>query len=243
MASSGELGLVLLPGLDGTGRLFLPLLETLPATFDVQVLRYPPDRPLSYPELLKYVLSRLSSSADQPIVLCAESFSGPLAIDLACTGPLNVQLNVKGVIFCATFARSPRPRLLNLGRLLPLSGLLRLPIPEWVVKALLLGDDVEDSMVRLFFQNLSEVRAGALARRLREVAMVDRTSKLSAIRVPCCYLRATRDRMVPARCLTDFQDHIPGLRVNEIEGPHMILQAKPKACSGVILDFMKHCVG
>ena len=243
MASSGELGLVLLPGLDGTGRLFQPLLETLPTTIGVQVLDYPPDRPLSYPELLEYVLLRLSSSRDQPIVLCAESFSGPIAIDLACSG----QLNIKGVIFCATFARSPKPILLNLARLLPLSGLLRLPIPGWVVKALLLGNDVEDSredlLVRLFFQNRSEVSAGALAQRLREVGVVDRTSKLSAIHVPCCYLRATRDRLVPARCLTDFQDHIPGLRVEEIEGPHMILQAKPRACSGVILDFMKHCVG
>ena len=234
---------MLLPGLDGTGRLFRPLLEILPTTFDVQVLHYPPDGPFSYPELFEYVLSRLSSSGDQPIVLCAESFSGPIAIDLVCSGQFNIQLDIKGVIFCATFARSPHPRMLNLARLLPLSGLFRLPIPEWAVKSLLLGNDVDDSTVRLFFQNLSEVSAGALAQRLREVAVVDRTSKLRAIRVPCCYLRATRDRLVPARCLTDFEDHIPGLRVKEIEGPHMILQAKPKACSEIVLDFMKRCVG
>lgn len=39
--------LVLLPGLDGTGLLFQPLLEALGAIFPVQVICYPPDQCLS----------------------------------------------------------------------------------------------------------------------------------------------------------------------------------------------------
>ena len=42
--------LVLLPGLDGTGMIFEPLLTHLPEEIDAQVVRYPVDRPMSFQE-------------------------------------------------------------------------------------------------------------------------------------------------------------------------------------------------
>lgn len=39
--------LLMLPGMDGTGRLFAPLLPHLPAAIDPRVLSYPPDLPLA----------------------------------------------------------------------------------------------------------------------------------------------------------------------------------------------------
>ena len=44
--------LVLLPGMDGTGTLFEPLLQALGQHWPVQVLHYPGDQPLGYPCLL-----------------------------------------------------------------------------------------------------------------------------------------------------------------------------------------------
>ena len=46
------LQLVLLPGMDGTGDLFDPLLSALPAAPPPVVLRYPAREPLDYPCLL-----------------------------------------------------------------------------------------------------------------------------------------------------------------------------------------------
>ena len=43
--------LVLLPGMDGTGDLFAPLLSALSPALRTIVIRYPSDRPLGYAEL------------------------------------------------------------------------------------------------------------------------------------------------------------------------------------------------
>jgi len=108
---------------------------------------------------------------------------------------------------------------------------------------LFLGRDVEETVIQLFLQSISEVSANTLALRLREVAALDSVSTLEAIRVPCCYIRAKSDALVPRRCLRPFQERIPHLVVKEVEGPHLILQANPKMCSEIIKGFLNHIAG
>lgn len=72
--------LVLLPGLDGTGRLFQPLLAHLPSTIDPLVISYS-NLAGTYAEMLP--AARKELPPDRPFVLLAESFSGPAAIALA----------------------------------------------------------------------------------------------------------------------------------------------------------------
>jgi pimeloyl-ACP methyl ester carboxylesterase len=211
-----DLELVLLPGLDGTGQLFAPLLKELPAGLRVTVIDYPPQEPLTYAQLAAQVGKRLPP--DRPLVLCAESFSGPIAVQMVHSG----MPNVKGVILCATFARSPHP-LLHLARRLPLSILFRLPVPRLLVRQLFLGRAAPESLVRLFQQSLSAVSPATLAARVRQVASVDMGPSLEAVKVPCCYIRASSDALVPHQCLKPFQKGIPHLVVKEVEGSHLIL--------------------
>src|SRR2546430_17674636 len=96
-----ELPLVLLPGLDGSGLLFRPLIDHLPPELDPIVVAYPPDRALGYDELLPLALKALPTSA--PFALLGESFSGPLALMAAARAPEGLQ----AVILCATFVRKP----------------------------------------------------------------------------------------------------------------------------------------
>jgi hypothetical protein len=49
--------LLLLPGMDGTGQLFTPLLTALPPTLSAVAFSYPPDEPLGYEELLPLIES------------------------------------------------------------------------------------------------------------------------------------------------------------------------------------------
>ncbi len=72
---------VLLPGMDGTGLLFTPLLSALPIGVDPIVVSYPADRAASPEELLRIVLAHLPGEG--AYVLIAESFSGPLALRAA----------------------------------------------------------------------------------------------------------------------------------------------------------------
>ena len=76
--------LVLLPGMDGTGDLFAPLLSALPPALRTIVVRYPCDRPLAMPNWRR---TRARAPQDQPFVLLGESFSGPIAAAIAARRP------------------------------------------------------------------------------------------------------------------------------------------------------------
>src|SRR4051812_16660002 len=93
--------LILMPGMDGTGELFAPLLRALGNSIETTVLRYPTDEPLGYSELLPRVRAALPASG--PFVLLGESFSGPLAIMIAAEAPAGL----RGVILSASFASNP----------------------------------------------------------------------------------------------------------------------------------------
>ena len=95
--------LILLPGLDGTGELFAPLVAHLGADIETRVVAYPPDGSQRYTDLLEYV--RASLPVDEPFVLLGWSFSGPLALMIAAEHPENF----RGVILCASFQSNPRP--------------------------------------------------------------------------------------------------------------------------------------
>ena len=93
--------LVLLPGMDGTGILFEPLLDALPQGWTAQVVRYPPDKPLGYESLLDVVLHAIEGN--EPFMLVGESFSGPLALMAALGKPAGLQ----AVILCAIVHSKP----------------------------------------------------------------------------------------------------------------------------------------
>ena len=83
MTAKKSLTLVLLPGLDGTGLLFEPLLAALPSSIRTQVVAYPPDQSLSLAEYAALVRKLLPKG---DVVLLAESFSGLVALSLLVEG-------------------------------------------------------------------------------------------------------------------------------------------------------------
>jgi surfactin synthase thioesterase subunit len=72
---------VLLPGLEGTGRLFARFTAAAVPALELQVIAFPPDRRLTYAQLDELVRRQLP--ADRPFALLGESFSGPLALRIA----------------------------------------------------------------------------------------------------------------------------------------------------------------
>ncbi len=95
--------LVLLPGMDGTGELFAPLVAALNSGFKTVVVRYPPNEVLSYAELES--IARASLPTNEPFFILGESFSGPIAVSIAASAPPGL----KGLILCASFVRNPQP--------------------------------------------------------------------------------------------------------------------------------------
>ena len=180
--------LILLPGMDGTGTLFEPLRQALPAYVRTTVISYPPDRPLGYDELLPIVLQALPQN--EPYVLLGESFSGPLALMVAATKTSDT----KGVILCASFIRNPLP--LNVSWLGSLFSLAVQIAPNPLRLGILLGKGPSDALKRLVSETVSSVSPSVMAFRIRSVIDVDCTSALRACLAPILYISATEDPLV-----------------------------------------------
>jgi pimeloyl-ACP methyl ester carboxylesterase len=106
--------LVLLPGMDGTGDLFAPLVAALGPHMRTIIVRYP-DEPLDYASHEE--IARAALPLGHPFILLGESFSGPIAVSIAASAPTGL----RGYVLCCSFVRSPR-RLLRWFR--PSLGLL-----------------------------------------------------------------------------------------------------------------------
>src|SRR5690242_7684380 len=102
-SSAGRPGpiLILLPGLDGTGRLFRGFVECLPASVESIIIPLPSDAASDYDSIALSIINRLPR--ERPLVLLGESFSGPLALKIASHG----NLNVAAVVLVASFIRRP----------------------------------------------------------------------------------------------------------------------------------------
>jgi pimeloyl-[acyl-carrier protein] methyl ester esterase len=219
--------LVLLPGMDGTGLMFGPFVKAL-GDWESKVVRYPPEL-TSYEDCTAF--ARKQVPVDRPFLLLGESFSGPVAIALAAENPPGLQ----GLVLCSTFARNPRP---NLGWLAPLVRLLPAPrLPKFLLRRLLLRRPAPEALLRLVDLLLDELQPRTMKRRLLAVGAVDHTDLLVGVPVPILVLSASQDRLVPEAATRWMREH-RALDAVRLQGPHWLLQARPKACMRAIREFL-----
>lgn len=219
--------IVLLPGLDGTGMLFKPFIESLPSDCEPLILSYPLNKKMSYKALAAFVMEQLPVNEDY--ILVAESFSGPVAYDIA----LHKPVNLKSVIFVASFLSNPRPFILKMFSLFPLGFLLLFPIPKFIIKLFLLGAGASESLIYLFKENIKKVPAKILTYRLSEIAKLPNEHQPCSMRA--IYIQATNDKLVPSNCVDLYKRAMENLRVVHVEGPHFLLQANPVKCAEIII--------
>ena len=222
--------LVLLPGMDGTGELFEPLVRSLPPSLEPVVVTYPPDRPLSYNQLEKFVRPKLPAS--EPFAILGESFSGPIAISLAASA----SANLKALVLSCTFAKNPHPRFAAIRPLIGAFPAHRMP--SILTGFVMLGSESSEERRASLGDALQKVAPKVLRTRVREVLAVDVTRQLAKIAVPALYLRAKQDRVVPRSALEEIQRHMPNVQVAEIDSPHFLLQVNPTAAAAVIANLL-----
>ncbi|VEE50593.1 BioH protein [Stenotrophomonas maltophilia] len=101
--SAAPQDVLMLPGLDGSGCLSTPFLSALQAHgLTTQAITLPAQGGQDHATLAQRLWSQLPG---HPFILLAESFSGPLAIELAARQPSGL----RGLVLAATFARRPVP--------------------------------------------------------------------------------------------------------------------------------------
>jgi pimeloyl-ACP methyl ester carboxylesterase len=221
---------ILLPGLDGTGRRLSEFTHCLAPDVTTEVLAYPFDRCLGYAELEDLVRAALPTHV--PYVLMAESFSGPLAIRIAAQPPAGLV----GLILCASFAKNPRPLL---GWAHPLTQYVPIKsLPRWLRAPLLWGSTSARAAPSASERACARVDEAVLRHRLAAVLRVDETAALARIRLPVGIMQATCDRLVPAAATLHLLEHLPRALHWRFDAPHVLLQTRPQECAAAVRDFL-----
>lgn len=173
----------------------------------------------------------------QECVLIAESFSGPIALAVAARYPARVG----GLVLCATFARSPYRTLLAAARFVPHFVLSPNPTQRHVLQHFCFNGDCADSLLTDALTVICSVPAATMKARLICLAGIDVTSLLSKIRAPTLHPLASADRVVGRRLSRELTSSLPNITVQELNGPHLLLQTRPRECTAAIKRFRDEC--
>jgi pimeloyl-ACP methyl ester carboxylesterase len=239
MANRAQYHLLLLPGLDGSGRLFDPLLSVLPSVFDTSVVRYPPDQMRHPRDLLPCI--RAVIPWGRPYVVVAESFAGPLAL----TFVEAQREDIRAVVLCASFVSNPAP-------VKPASGALKWArsfLPKsgaWLEKELtpplickhLLGEDAPPALLDQTHAALRSVKADVLASRVQMMLNVNARRELRDCEKPLLYLQASEDNFVGPEALEEIKRLKPSVKTAVVKGPHLLLQRNPREAIEAIRAFL-----
>ena len=232
---TGVLGptLVLLPGLDGTGDFFQPLLQALGDSVRTHVVRYPLEGAYDYATCRELVRAELPTGGRY--VLLGESFSGPIAISFAADAPKGLV----GIILCATFATNPRPRLSIIRPLLPFLPFHGNGTSLRMSRFLVLGRWITPTVRELHQKILSSVPATTIRGRLEAVADCDVREALASVRAPIMCLVARHDRLIPRSAARLIQQQAPAAEIVELDAPHCLLQCAPRQAAAKIQEFLR----
>jgi pimeloyl-[acyl-carrier protein] methyl ester esterase len=226
------LATILLPGLDGTGRLFRPFLDVLPPTLRPTVIAYPQDAVRHPAELLRMIEASLPSNG--PFAVIAESFSGPLALKIAAAHPRQTI----AVVLIGGFVRNPVRFLPSWLRFLIGPYLFRCPPPRFLVRRFLVGPQASSALVREVVDTLRLVAPAVLAARVRDTLSLAAAGDFVRCPAALLYIEGVQDRLVERATAAQLRALRPDLECASIEAPHFILQRRPAEAAAVIEPFL-----
>lgn len=232
--SGSPLTLLLLPGMDGDGRLFDQLRAVLDShrRYQVQVVSYNGLGILTYDAAVEAVRARVLGLGQ--VVLVGESFSGPVVARL-CRSPTP---NLVAGVLIASFPCSPVPFLKSL--VLALSRLaFSIRPPRWAVRLALLGNRADAALLGEVQAAISSVSSKVLVSRLQAILEVDVRADLRQSRLPMLSLRASNDRLIPVRVSRQMAQGCARMVEVELVGPHLLAQANPAGVAREISVFLE----
>jgi pimeloyl-ACP methyl ester carboxylesterase len=170
------------------------------------------------------------------VILIAESFSTPIAVQIAASA----ENNINGLVLCAGFAASPLRGFMRILALTLGPSLMKRRLSDSVVRTFLAGPGAPQRLVTAVRQAVASIPSQVLANRLAEVLRCDVLTEIPKIQVPIVCLRPTQDKLVGAACSKEILRLSREANLIEISGPHLILQRQPGLCAQAIVDFIQH---
>jgi len=225
------LPIVLLPGLDGTGELFEPLVSSHPPHLIPLVIKLP--HLAAYPDLFNAIRDQLPRTGTFAVL--GDSFSGPLAVEIARRFPERVV----GVILCNSFVSPPRTRLL---RVAPWSWLFTIRPRLWAIRLFFLNRSASSALVSAVRAAIASTPRSVLAARMRAVFSLPGPEEQKPIECPCLSLCGRNDLLVRAN-ERELRSILPRLTWVEIAAPHLLLQTVPTEAWAAISAFLSTTAG
>lgn len=208
--------MVMLPGLDGTGRLFVSQMRSLSQSFDVRCLHIPHENRQDWSELAHAVIDLVQEIRGNRhfVYLCGESFGGCLALQIALLEPTLmshlVVINPASALRRYTWTRWTTQYVDFVpGWLFKMSGAVALPL-------LANFDRINDEKKLLFINTVRPIPQDCVTWR---IGMLHRfqvqPEQLEEIVVPTALLASQRDRLFPSdREALLLQESLPNSKVH-----------------------------
>lgn len=190
--------MVLLPGLDGTGRLFASQIKPLVKHFDVRCLCIPEGNRQDWDDLAKSVIELIDHAQEnRSTYVCGESFGGCLALHVALTAP-EIMSHLVVINPASALRRHQFLRWTTQA-----AGY----VPEWIFNisgALALNvlanfDRIEAEQQELFIKTVRPISQSCVTWRLSMLQMFEAsTERLKQLKTPTALLASGRDRLFPS---------------------------------------------
>ena len=219
--------IALLPGLDGTGELFFPIIPFLESHFEIHVVKY--TNQITFSDYVEDAERQLPKGV--PVSLVAESFSGPIAMSLLAKDRPRFLASV----LSATFCKSPLPMLTKVSKHVPEMFFSGNPASKAFLDIFLTGNNANSDVRSKSRELLEKVGGHKFKERIGLVNEVNMIEELKEIETPLLYIQATKDRIVLSDSGTEIMKHVKNMEIVKVDGPHMILQVQAKKCADLII--------
>lgn len=220
--------ILLIPGMDGTGELFKPLLDELPKNVETQIVCL---------NCLKTQTPKGQSSeiasliGNDEVIILSESYSGYIVYHLS----LLSNVNIKHIVFAASFLENPT-WLSRFNKLIPLNLVRRSLIPGIILSSIFFAQRNNKKLVKLLISSLKLVSNSTLRQRLKVINKLVRPTEL--LSVPCTYVQATNDYLVSKKSVDVFKELCININVVKVSGGHFVVQSNPRYFSKLLQDLI-----
>lgn len=190
--------MVFLPGLDGTGKLFAPQVDTLRHHFDIRCLAIPENNRQDWSSLAQTVVELIHHiKQSRPLYLCGESYGGCLALQVALTAP-----DMPERLILINPASSLRQQ-----TVLRWLSAFTAYVPSWIFAAsgnivyplLANFERIRSSWQQTFIETVRPISQDCVAWRLSMLQCFDvPTPHLQELAMPTALLASGQDRLLPS---------------------------------------------
>ncbi len=187
---------LLIPGLDGTGRLFCRQTERLSERYRVLPWSFHPRAQFDINDLAQELAQATGGERAGSMLVVGESFGGVIAMQFALTYP--ERLNRLGLVNTFPFSRR-RIRIRLALRLVDLFNTRRLrPLKERVAEGILAGEGIRPDDLLRYREAIRLVHYPAYRRRLEIIRTVDLRDRLQEISTPTLLFASGKDKLLPS---------------------------------------------